>query len=142
MGKYFLTDRQIKDDVEKAKKLKKEGIIVEKEIPEYWCKGENRTKSKRKLILLAVLLGFVGADRFYLKKWISAVVKTFFLSFVNVMLILAFTYFKIQNYEGTLVTMIIFAIIFYAVILGFYIGDIVISIIKPRDNEFKCVVGR
>ncbi|MEE3928240.1 hypothetical protein V2E24_01445 [Mycoplasmopsis ciconiae] len=151
-NRFFLTNEEIQQDIDKMRALEKSGQIQQKIIPDYWCKGENTTLNKKLLVLFA-FLGFLGLDRIYLKKYVSSGVKIFFTLVVPIIFsVLLYWVSQKNNFSGVnsketelsffylKVNVIIFASIFYLVFIGFYVTDIVIAIIKPRDNEFRCVI--
>ena len=133
--KYFLSQQEIKQESHLANELNKQGLLVDKEIPDYWCQGVSQFK-KRTNLLFAIFLGIFGVDRFYLKKYISACVKIFLILIVTP-LWLWFTFSGVSFAKENLDIIIVFSILFYGSALVFYLGDIIIAIIKPRDFEFK-----
>ncbi|WP_044891270.1 TM2 domain-containing protein [Malacoplasma penetrans] len=134
--KYFLTQEEIIEDSKKANELKQQGLIYDREIPEYWSSGTSPYKKKTNL-LLAIFLGFFGADRFYLKKYISAFIKLFFILIVTPVSIYLTVDPNLALYAAYPDIVIVFSILFYGTAAAFYFGDIVIGIVKPRDYDFQ-----
>lgn len=133
--KLFLTKEEIIADSEKANELAKQGLIKEREIPEYWVKGISDLDKKTNL-LLAIFLGMFGIDRFYLKKYISGITKLFLIAVVTPTSLYLCIEVAPTN-KNYLDVIIVFSILFNLASLSFFIGDIVIGIIKPRDYFFK-----
>lgn len=138
--KLFLSEEEIKNEINEAQEKLKNGIIQEKTIPEYWTRGINKTLSRKKLIILSIFTGLFGVDRFYLGKKISGITKLIFtlLGVMTAILIINFKPWNITDIS-TLVNMWIFITLEFVVVLGFYITDIAISIKNPRDSEFRSV---
>lgn len=130
----FLSETEIHDDIIKANELLKNGVIVEKVIPEKWSSGISPFKYWLNIVF-AIFFGFFGIDRFYLKKYISAGIKVFF--------ILGTTPFFIWLIAGTNVydqypdVVIIFSLLFFATAFGFYFIDIFLGFWNPRDYKFR-----
>lgn len=139
-NKLFLSEEEIKNEISNAQEKLKNGIIVEKTIPDYWTNGINEKLSRKKLIYLSIFTGLFGVDRFYLGKKISGITKLFF-SIIGVMVVTLIINFKPWNISdvSTLVNVWIFISLVLVVVLSFYIIDIVISIKNPRDSEFRSV---
>ncbi|QGZ97907.1 NINE protein [Mycoplasma sp. NEAQ87857] len=152
MGKFFLTKKQIEDDIKRGQELVEKGIIKENVIPDYWCKDSNPNLSKQKVIYYSIFLGFFGIDRFYLGKKISGVTKLMFLCVINILVGLWIYYFvsyKNANMNNealkdtiTQMTILIsiFPPIFITIGLSYYFVDIYHAIKGPRDKNFKCVL--
>lgn len=136
---FLLTDAQIKHDVNKAIELKKQGLIHDYEIPGLFEMRGTSGFSWLVNLLLAIFLGFLGADRFYLKKYLSGVVKLITSTILVPLFIwLSYLLFALGiSYVFGAADLIIFGAFFYLLFLGFYFGDIVFAIIRPRDYQYK-----
>ncbi|MGY6171725.1 TM2 domain-containing protein [Candidatus Mycoplasma pogonae] len=134
--KYIFNDEEIKAELEKAKSLQQQGIIKQSILNDYWCKSKSTYKYTTNL-LLALFLWFIAADRIYLKKWISAIVKFLCVTVLPLILILIWT--QTNFAQENFVDMVMYSVISGILFFGFVIGDIAIAIIKPKDKQDLCI---
>lgn len=143
--KFLLSQKEIDDDLQRANKLIKQGKIIDKEVPEYYCKGISPF-SKKTTIIFAIFFGFFAIDRFYLKKWISAFSKLFLHIIATPLISLIWIPLPLNEtvdvFKYVSIEYIIFAIVIYLFSFSYYIGDIFLAIWKLRDSKFRCVKNK
>ncbi|EFF41698.1 NINE protein [Mycoplasmopsis alligatoris] len=136
--KLIFSDEEIKKEHQYVQELYSQNKIKEKIIPTYYCKNKS-DKNKTVVILLSLLLGFLGIDRWYLGKKISAATKLLLISVLTPILIylwVGLDNYAFKNYPDA---MIIWSILIFSSAAGFYFIDLVMSVTTPRDIHFQCV---
>ncbi|AWX70364.1 TM2 domain-containing protein [Mycoplasmopsis anatis] len=130
-----MKQEEINSDIEKYQKLIEKREIVEKEIPEQWLLSNDSDK-KYSIHLILSIFGFLfGIDRFYLGKYISGVIKTFLICVCTPLAF--FVAFKTNIAELDPVTAYGFIPLIITTGALFWIIDLVIAIVKPRDSKFR-----
>lgn len=137
---FFISREQIEADIQKGAKLVAEKRIVEKVLPDTWTLGVNWKLNYWSHLFLAIFLGFIGLDRFYLGKKISATAKAFIITVLFPLMVLAIIY--LDFVKTDYITSVIFLTMFFGGVGCFYFGDIILAIKCPRDIECRRLVRR